>query len=204
MNEVVDALISARLSYKGTGLPTMYTSESLVTRMLLARDNDGRRQYRTMAELASELRVAAIIPVEILDRQSDVLAVIVNLADYTLGADRGGEVTLFDDFDIDYNQYKYLIETRVSGALTKYKSAMCVRSVAANKVLAVATKPAFDPATNTITMPTVTGVQYKINGVNKAAGSTTVINSNTVVDAVATGNYYLATSDQHWGFTPSS
>jgi len=82
--------------------------------------------YRNVSELASELGVSAIVVVEVMESEPDLLGIVVNLKDYTIGADKGGEINFFDDFDIDYNQYKYLYETRVSGALTKIRSAVVV------------------------------------------------------------------------------
>lgn len=125
---LTDLIVSSRVHYKGTGSPTFYTTEVWLTRFLLERDADGRRLYRTIDELAQEMRVAAIVPVEILEEDPKTVGIMVNLTDYTLGADKGGEVNLFDDFDIDYNQYKYLIETRLSGALTKLKSAVVFKT----------------------------------------------------------------------------
>jgi hypothetical protein len=106
----------------------MYTTLSQVTRFLLSKDTIGRRLYRSSSELAGELGVSSIVPVEVLESDPTIVGIIVNLADYTVGTDAGGNVSLFDDFDIDYNQYKYLIETRLSGALTKIRSAIVVRN----------------------------------------------------------------------------
>jgi len=130
--EMIDDLISARTEYRGSGNPTLYAAPSLVTAWLLLRDTDGYRMYKTKAELAAELGVKEIVEVPVMAGvQNDyttpthnLRAIIVNLADYTVGADRGGEINFFDDFDIDYNQYKYLIETRISGALVVPKSAI--------------------------------------------------------------------------------
>ena len=110
----------------------MYTTTDLLTEMLLVKDGMGHRMYKTTEELASVLRVKNIVEVEPMntavrkdgDDEYEIMAIIVNLKDYTVGADKGGEVNLFDDFDIDYNQEKYLIETRISGALTVPKSAI--------------------------------------------------------------------------------
>ena len=110
--------------YKGTGSPTFYTTLPMITKLLLAKDTLGRRLYRTVSDLASEMGVSSIVTVEVMEGEEDLVGIIVNLQDYTIGADRGGDVSMFDDFDIDYNQYKYLIETRVSGALTKIRSAL--------------------------------------------------------------------------------
>jgi hypothetical protein len=125
-NDVVDAFITNMGLYKGSGNPTLYTTRPFLTTMLLARDTTGRRMYRGVQELAAELGVSAIVIVEVMETETDLLGIVVNLKDYTIGADKGGEVNFFDDFDIDYNQYKYLYETRVSGALTKIRSAVVV------------------------------------------------------------------------------
>ena len=124
----IEAAVRARKQYKGSGNPDLYTTEDLLTEMLLLKDGIGHRLYKTEAELATALRVNSIITVEVMENfqlnGNEFLGVIVNLADYKVGADRGGEINLFDDFDIDYNQQKYLIETRISGALVKPFSAL--------------------------------------------------------------------------------
>lgn len=125
-NEVVDAFVTNMGVYKGSGSPTLYTTLPFLTKMLLSRDGMERRMYRSVSELASELGVSNVVVVEVMESEPDLLGIVVNLKDYTIGADKGGEVNFFDDFDIDYNQYKYLYETRVSGALTKIRSAVVV------------------------------------------------------------------------------
>lgn len=121
----IKAAIRARKGYKGSGNPTMFTSESLLSEMLLLDDEIGHPLYKTEGELATKMRVSRIVtvPDEILARASydgnPILAIVVNLSDYNVGADKGGAINMFDDFDIDYNQMKYLIETRISGAMTK-------------------------------------------------------------------------------------
>ena len=126
----IKAVIRARKHYKGSGNPTLFTSESLLSEMLLLEDTLGHALYKTEGELATKMRVSRIVtvPDEILARASydgkPVLALVVNLSDYNVGADKGGAINMFDDFDIDYNQQKYLIETRCSGALTKPFSAI--------------------------------------------------------------------------------
>lgn len=127
VSEIIDAIVRNRKYLKGTGLPTMYTSETYIASFLLLKDTLGRRIYKSLDEIASELRVASIVAVEVLEEYSDIVAILVNPTDYVLGATAGGQVTMFDDFDIDYNQYKYLIETRCSGALVKLKSAIVVK-----------------------------------------------------------------------------
>lgn len=128
--DIADAIVGALGQYKGSGSPTFYTTLPMLTSLLLARDTQGHRLWKTPAELASELGVSAIVTVEVMESEPNLIGIIVNLSDYTVGADKGGEVNFFDDFDIDYNQYKYLLETRVSGALTKIRSAVVVSKVA--------------------------------------------------------------------------
>jgi hypothetical protein len=124
----VDAVVQYRAQYRGTGTPTLYTSEALIAQVMLLKDTTGRRIYTSLEQFASEIRVSSVVPVDVFDPAAgSPLAIIVNMNDYTIGADKGGQVSMFDDFDIDYNQYKYLIETRCSGALTKLKSAIIVR-----------------------------------------------------------------------------
>jgi hypothetical protein len=126
-SELVDAVVSNMQYYKGTGQPDLYTTLPTLTRLLLAKDTLGRRLYPTLAELTSALGVGTINTVQVMETIPDLLGIIVNLTDYTIGTDRGGDVTMFDFFDIDYNQYKYMIETRVSGALTKIRSAIVLK-----------------------------------------------------------------------------
>lgn len=129
----IKAAIKARKNYKGSGNPTMYTTEDVLTNMLLLEDTTGRRLYKTESELATALRVKEIVTVPVMEHlkdkdNKDVYAIITNISDYNVGADKGGSVNMFDDFDIDYNQQKYLIETRCSGALVKPFSAIVLRS----------------------------------------------------------------------------
>lgn len=132
--------IKARKNYKGSGNPTLYTTEDMLTDMLLLEDTTGRVIYESAAKLATTLRVKEIVTVPVMEnltRTDDnskvhtLLGIIVNPNDYTIGADKGGAVNMFDDFDIDYNQQKYLIETRCSGALTIPYSAIAVEKVSA-------------------------------------------------------------------------
>ena len=126
--------IKARKEYKGSGQPTLFCSEDLLTDMLLLEDNNGRVIYDSEAKLATALRVAKIVTVPVMENVSredrglnkDLLGIIVNLKDYNVGADKGGAVSMFEDFDIDYNAQKYLIETRCSGALIKPFSAIVI------------------------------------------------------------------------------
>lgn len=207
IQEFIDAIVTNRKLYKGTGQPNMYTSETIISRFLLLRDTLGRRIYKDLGEVASELRVAAIIPVEVMEEDDDLLAVIVNPVDYVMGSTAGGQVSMFDDFDIDYNKQKYLIETRLSGALTKLKSALVIRGTAAGDVLVSPTSPTFDADTGALTIVNTTGVVYKnadTDAVINAAGSPYSVASGDTYNVVATpaSGYYFATSeDDEWTFT---
>lgn len=132
----IKQVIRSRKEYRGSGTPTMFTTEDALTEMLLLEDGMGRTLYADEAALARKLRVSKIVTVPEMDgrkgaKGGDLAAVIVNLSDYTVGADKGGAVSMFDDFDIDYNAMKYLIETRCSGALTTPYSAMAIEWAAA-------------------------------------------------------------------------
>ena len=123
------ANLKARKYYKGSGSPKMFTTDSLLSDVLLLEDGIGRMLYETEQAVATKCRVSEIVPVEIMegltdDTQGDLAAIVVNMSDYNVGADKGGAVAMFEDFDIDYNQNKYLIETRCSGALVKPYSAL--------------------------------------------------------------------------------
>ena len=127
----IRAAIKARKDYKGSGEPTLYTTEDIVTDCLLLEDKMGHLMYDSVAKLANVMRVKEIVTVPVMEgakgpNGKDLMGIIVNLTDYNIGADKGGAVNMFDDFDIDYNQQKYLIETRCSGALTKPYSAIAL------------------------------------------------------------------------------
>lgn len=133
--EFIKAVIKSRKNYKGSGTPTLFTTEDVVTDCLLIEDTTGRRIYNSVADLAITLRVKEIVTVEVMenlsrtgsdDKTYKLLGLVVNLSDYNVGADKGGAINMFDDFDIDYNQQKYLIETRCSGALIKPYSAIAL------------------------------------------------------------------------------
>lgn len=132
--EFIKQCVKSRKDYRGSGNPTLYTTVDLLTDMLLIEDGFGRRLYPTVTELQAALRVSSIETVPQFELKSRTEnndtyyldGMIVNLRDYTIGTDMGGQVSMFDDFDIDYNQQKYLIETRCSGALTRPKSAIVV------------------------------------------------------------------------------
>lgn len=196
-NEVIDRIIESRRLYKGSGTPTLYTTNIHLTKMLLLRDGDGRRMYKTVADLASELRVDKIVEVEVMEEQEpDLIGIIVNLSDYNVGTDKGGEVTLFDDFDIDYNQLKYLIETRFSGALVKIRSALIIKSVAGNLAEVTPNELGFDPATNTIDYVAQTGVVYSLTPGGAALAADQVITEDTIVYARPAAGYFFPNNVQ--------
>lgn len=132
--QMIEDIIRSRKHYKGSGSPTLYMPGNIITDMLLLKDKIGRRYYNTETELASALRVSRIVEIPLMEgaqrtedtTKLDLIGIMVNLKDYAVGTDRGGAISMFDDFDIDYNQYKYLMETRCSGALTKPKSALII------------------------------------------------------------------------------
>jgi len=204
--EVVDGIISAMGFYKGSGNPTFYTTLPVLTSLMLTRDQFDHRLWKTPSELAAELGVSNIVTVEVMESEPDLIGIIVNLKDYTIGADRGGEVSFFDDFDIDYNQYKYLLETRVSGALTRIRSAMVIKRAATGGTLATPSAPTYDDATGVVTVPTTTGIVYKDASDNStlSAGAQPALadgESLTVVATPASG-YYLANNvDDQWTFS---
>lgn len=128
---MIDQVTQAQVNYRGSGSPTFFASPSLVAKMMTQRDQLNHRMYSNRSDLASELSVSNILDVPIMDQAKTedgrpVLGLIGNLKDYTIGADRGGNVSMFDDFDIDFNQQKYLMETRCSGALTLPKSFIAI------------------------------------------------------------------------------
>ena len=135
-DQIVDAIVLGFENYEGKGIPTFYTTRQMATAMLTLKDKIGRRLYDTKEALAAALGVKAVVEVPVMNglkRHDDgtntdisLVGIVVNMPDYTIGSDKGGSVSLFDDFDIDYNTYKYLIETRASGALTVPKSAIII------------------------------------------------------------------------------
>ena len=135
---VIKAAVKSRKDYKGSGNPVLYTTEDFLTNCLLLEDTQGYRLYKSEQDVATAMRVSRIITVPVMENLSrtdsesktrNLVGIIVNLNDYNVGADKGGAVNMFDDFDIDYNQQKYLMETRCSGALIKPYSAIALEMV---------------------------------------------------------------------------
>ena len=211
VDDKVELILRARKYYKGSGNPTFYTTDDELANFLLEKDRMGRRLYPTENDVAVALRVKNIVTVEVMEGvqtdDGELLGIIVNLVDYTVGADKGAAIGLFDDFDIDYNQYKYLIETRISGALTKYKAALAL--LRANGTEVTPDIPTFVTSTGVLTVPDVTGVIYKNDETNATltAGAQTAIDPGASVYVRAypdTGYYFPHNFDATWSFTRDS
>ena len=206
---VTEDVLRSQRFYKGSGAPTFFSTYQTVVEMLLSKDQQGRRIWKDRTELAAALGVRSIVEVEVMEdafENLDLLGIIVNLSDYVVGTDRGGQVAMFDDFDIDFNQYKYLIEGRMSGALTKVKSAIVLRKTeAGGETLVVPEEPAYDgtPGSTVVTIPTQTGVDFFQDGQPVAdATDITVDEGDTVriTAAPATGYYFTTTGEASWSY----
>jgi hypothetical protein len=209
---IVDSVVTGMRYYRGSGNPVMYTTLPYMSKMLLAKDTLGRRLYPTKVELAAALGVSDIIACEALEATTGLIGIIVNLLDYTVGADKGGEVSMFDFFDIDYNQFKYLMETRVSGAMTKYKGALVVMEfTGAGGLLPDPTAPTFVASTGVGTIPTTSHVTYVVvDDTDGSEGSALTAGAQTAIDPGTTVHYrakaastYAFADDEHedWTFT---
>lgn len=197
-SKIADAAVRARKDYKGSGTPWMFASNEVISDMMLAKDGIGRRLYKDENELKAALRVSKIVECPILEnvrrttgtggsaKTWDLKALIFNPIDYTVGADKGGAVSLFDDFDIDYNQMKYLIETRISGALTKPYSAIALETQNFLNELSVAPMAGSDDLWGT----SVSDVQSNIvfNG-NLVTGTLKHVASGALADGWGAGNF---------------
>lgn len=203
-DEVVDAVMDGMEFYKGTGTPTFFTTIPQLNKFLQAKDLNGQRYYKNKQEVADALGVDKVVTVEPMKEVAGLIGIIVNLQDFNVGTDRGGELTTFDDFDIDYNQYKYLMETRMSGALVRPKSAIVIRKTAADSVLATPVEPSFNKTTGVVTIPTVTGVVYKnAAGTTIAAGAMAAIaaGATVVINSVPDTGYHFANNQEDsWKF----
>jgi HK97 family phage prohead protease len=179
-NALLDTAIEADEDYRGSGNKVAFVTFQTATRLVTIRDGFGKRIYRNLSEVAGDMGVSQIVRVPTELFPTDMLAVVLDLADYNFGTNAGGEVTLFDFFDIDFNQYKYLMETYLSGALTLPFSAQVFMRVDPTDTLVVPTQPAF--ADNVVTIPTQTGVVYKRTdtGATVAGGSTITLDADTL------------------------
>jgi hypothetical protein len=204
-NEIVDEIVRASRFYRGSGSPTLYTTLPILNSILLTRDTLGRRIYSTVVDVAAQMNVAKIVTVEAMESDSTLVGIIVNLTDYAVGTDKGGEVNFFDFFDIDYNQFKYMLETRCSGALTKIRSALVVRSTASANVLVTPNAPSYSTSSNQITINATTGVTYKRTdtGATVVSPPPIAVAAGTALTIQATPNagYYFETNaDDEWTF----
>jgi phage head maturation protease len=204
---LIEATLRGRNNYKGSG-PTAFMTNGIMVDMLLEKDGFGRRYYNSKAELAVALNVREIVEVDVLEGamrdNAEIQMIIVNMGDYTVGSTKGGEITKFSDFDIDVNQEKYLIETRVSGALTSPKRAQVIVRTAGT--LATPTVPTFNTTTGVLTIPTVTGVTYKNQQTNATLSSgaqTAIANEASIsVKAVPNSGYNFPHNfDDDWTYT---
>jgi hypothetical protein len=178
--------------------------------MLLIKDTLGRRIYPTVQELSAALGVKDVVACEALEASPELIGLVVNLQDYTVGADKGGEVNMFDFFDIDYNQFKYLMETRVSGAMTKYRGALSIIEFTGTGLLADPASPTFDEVTGIGTIPDASGLHYTYKTVaddgtlssDLTAGAQSPISPNAYVTyrAVPAAGYEFSTDNFQWTF----
>ena len=215
---VEDQVALAKRFYKGTGSPKFYTTAETHTRLLLSRDGFGRKIHTGGdASLQTSLKVNEIVDVEVMEGTTlehngddlEVIGIIVNLADYVVGTDRGGELTKFDDFDIDFNQYKYLIESRLSGALVKAKSAMVILKAAEGDTVAEPEVPTFNAGTGVVTIPSVTGVVYKDasddSTLTAGAQPALAAGESLTVQAVPDATHFFSNdAEDSWTFTRPS
>lgn len=211
-NEIIKECLRARKKYKGTAGPIFFTTNAVVVELLLLEDTTGRRLYNTINDVAAALMVSRIVEVEVMEDAAyeRVIGIYFHPADYSVGTDRGGQITTFDDFNIDYNKYTYLIETRLSGALVKYKAVVVVVKPGADAatgdddVLVTPNAPTFNASTGVVTIVATTGVVYK----NDKTGATLSTGAQTALDpgeylhvrADAASGYYLRTNDVKWHF----
>lgn len=194
-NVLLDTVTESQEFYMGSGHKTAFMTYRVASKLLTIRDDFGHRIYRNLSEVAGDMDVAEIVrtPTELFPQ--DVLCVVLDLADYNFGTDRGGEVTLFDDFDIKFNQYLYLIETYLSGALVLPYSAQIFKSVVNTDVEKVPTAPTV--ADNVVTVPTQVGVSYKRTdtGATVAPASTITLDAVTLksvkLEAFPAAGYYF-------------
>ena len=193
----IEAVLRQMEFYSGSGSPSYYTTRAELIDLLLLKDRLGRRLYGSASELASAMGVSEVVPVDV-PAPDGVVGIVVNLRDFTVGANKGGETSFFDNFDIDYNQHKYLYESRLSGGLTRFKSALVIRRDEGTQVTPLA--PSFDAATNTITLPSTAGVIYMVN--EEEGSGSVVITEDVVVEAVPDEDYYFTSnSTVIWEFS---
>lgn len=199
--DAVKAVIRAQDEWKGTGTPTAFVARGVLTEMLLDEDRFGRPLYANRAALADKLGVDEIVTVDIFPEYAGLYMIIVNLQDYSIGTNAGGELTSFEDFDIDFNQNKYLQETRLSGGLTRPFSAIVIRRELGTAV--TPTGASFDAATDTVTVPDQAGVEYYNAETDSPVTGSFVITEPTEIRARAEEGYHIPVgSTTSWSYTP--
>jgi HK97 family phage prohead protease len=171
-NILLDTVTESGEDYRGSGNKTAFVSFKTATRLLTMRDSFQKRIYRNLSEVAGDMDVNSIVRVPTELFPTDVLAVVLDLSDYNFGTNRGGEVTLFDDFDIDFNQYKYLMETYLSGALTLPYSAQVFKRVDTTDTQVTPAAPV--QTGNDVAVPSTTGVVYKRTDTGATVTGTTI------------------------------
>jgi hypothetical protein len=212
---IVDAFVNAMRFYRGSGNPVLYTTQIWLSKLLLAKDTLNRRLYPTKAELIAAFGglISDIVPCEALETRPELIGICVNLRDYTVGSDPGGQVSMFDFFDIDYNQNKYLMECRMSGAMTKYRGALVLVSFSGGGgLLPDPTAPTFDNTTGVGTIPSVSHVTYVTvadDGTESGAlssGAQTAIDPGEYVTyrAKPASTYEFSTDSFDWTFRRDS
>jgi len=201
-NVVLDTAVEAKEFYLGSGNVTSFMSYRLATRLLTIRDDFGHRVYRNLSEVAGDMDVAKIVRVPSELMPDDVLCINLDLSDYNFGTDRGGEISLFDDFDIDFNQFIYLMETYLSGALVVPYAAQIFRRIDPASNIEVNELTAPVKADNVVTVPTQTGVVWKRTdtGATVPGGSTITLDDTnlktvTLEAEPATGYYFPTDAD---------
>ena len=199
LNVVLDQVTEAKEFYLGSGNVTSFMSYRLATRLLTIRDDFGHRVYRNISEVAGDMDVARIVRVPTELMPDDVLCINLDLSDYNFGTDRGGEISLFDDFDLNFNQFHYLMETYLSGALVVPYAAQVFRRVDPDTNVEVEEITAPAKANNVVTVPTQTGVQWRRTdtGAVVAGGQTITLNSTNLktvsLEAEPTTGFYFDT-----------
>lgn len=194
---VVKELVRAMDEYRGSGAPTMYIGRTSLTDIMLEEDRFGRPLYANRGELADKVGVGNIVTIDLFSEYDGLFAIIVSLNDYTVGTNAGGELTSFEDFDIDFNQYKYLQETRLSGGLTKPFSAIVVSRAAGTARTPLT--PSYDGTAHEITIPTVTGIEYRIDG-DVVTGDVAITEQTDVYAFATAGNYIPAGTPRSWSY----
>jgi HK97 family phage prohead protease len=190
-NVLTDAVVEADEHYRGSGNKTAFVTYRTAAKLLTIRDNDGHRLYRNMAEVAGDMGVADIVKVPTELFPTDVLMVVLDLSDYNFGTDRGGELTLFDHFDIDFNQYKYLMEVYLSGALVQPFAAQVFKREDTTDTLVVPTPLAFTTP-DTIEYVAQTGVTYRRTDTGDAVVADVVLaeGESVTIEAEPSGPTY--------------